>query len=189
LRWFTSALSTQEPLKINSAIAIHQVPQKGDLVEWLSITKFILMILINRTLSDGQIKPILHKGDNPERAGEIVTNKELHEFGLALLIAYLYRQKGELIRSNGNIGNEYPHLIAKNPKGELLYIWVKTEMYPTIPSIISIENHEEVIKLSNQFDAIPVFAGIRSKCVSTEKNVIPVYGAGYVAEFTGFKAF
>jgi len=27
------------------------------------------------------------------------------------------------------------------------------------------------------------------KCVSTEENNIPVYGAGYVAEFTGFKAF
>jgi hypothetical protein len=61
-------------------------------------------------------------------------------------------------------------------------------MYPTIPGIVSIENHEEIIKLSNQFKAIPVFAGIRLKCVSTEENGIPVYGAGFVAEFTGFKA-
>jgi hypothetical protein len=147
------------------------------------------MILINRTLPDGQIKPIPHKGDYPEKAGEIMDETELHKFGLALFIVYLYRQKGELIRANSNIGNEYPHLVAKNPKGELLYIWVKTEMYPIIPSIVSVENHEEVIKLSNQFDAIPVFAGMRMKCVSTEENSIPVYGAGYVAEFTGFKAF
>jgi len=147
------------------------------------------MITINKTLPDGQIKPVHHKGDNPERDGKIMTKVELHEFGLSLLIAYLNNQKGKLIRSNGNLGNEYPHLVAKNPKDELLYIWVKTEMYPTIPSIVSIENHEEVIKLSNQFSAIPVFAGMRMKCVSTEENGIPIYGAGYIAEFTGFKAF
>ena len=62
-------------------------------------------------------------------------------------------------------------------------------MYPTIPGINSIENHEEVIKLSNQFGAIPVFAGMRMKYVSTKVNSIPFYGAGYEAEFTGFKAF
>ena len=146
------------------------------------------MITINKPLPDGKLKPIPHKGDNPERVGEIMTKEELHKFGLGLLIAYLNIQKGELIKANFNIGNDYPHLIAKNPKGQLLYIWVKTEMYPTMPSIVSIENHEEVIKLSNQFGATPVFAGMRMKCVSTEEN-IPVYGGGYIAEFTGLKAF
>ena len=62
-------------------------------------------------------------------------------------------------------------------------------MYLTIPAIVSIENHEGVSKLSKQFKAIPVFAGIRLRCIFTEKNVIPVYLAGYVPEFTGFKAF
>jgi hypothetical protein len=147
------------------------------------------MILLNNTLPDGKIQPIPHKADIPDRVGEIMTKEELHEFGLALLIVYLYKQKGELIRSNGNLGNEYPHLVAKNPNDELLYIWVKTEMYPTIPSIESIENHEEVCKLSNQFNAIPVFAGIRLTCVSTEKKIVPVYSGGYIAEFTGFKGF
>jgi hypothetical protein len=66
---------------------------------------------------------------------------------------------------------------------------VKKEIYPTIPSIVTVENHEEFIKLSNQFNAIPVFAGMRLKCISTESNGIAVYGAEYVAEFTGFKAF
>jgi hypothetical protein len=147
------------------------------------------MITINKPLPDGNLKPIPHKGNNPARVGEIMTKEELHEFGLALLIAYLNYQKGTLIRSNHNIGNEYPHLTAKNPEGELLYIWVKTVMYPKVPSIVSIENHEEVIKLSNQFNATPVFAGMVLTCVSTEEKSIPVYGGGYVAEFTGFKAF
>jgi hypothetical protein len=55
------------------------------------------------------------------------------------------------------------------------------------PGIESIENPKEVIKLSNQFNAIPVFAGVRLSCVSTDENSISIYGAGYIAEFTGFK--
>ena len=103
------------------------------------------MILLNSTLPNGKIQPIPHNGDNPERVGKIMTNEELQAFGLDLLIVYLYKQKGTLIGANINIGNEYPHLVAKNPDEELLYIWFKTEMYPTIPSIVSIENHEEDI--------------------------------------------
>lgn len=131
-------------------------------------------------------KPIIHKCE-PDRVGEVMTEQEIHEFGLALLIVYLYRQKGNLISSNGNLSNDYPHLVAENPKKELLYIWVKTEMYPTIPSVISIENHEEVINISKQFNAIPVFAGIMLTCDSTEENVTPKCGGGYIAQFTGLK--
>jgi hypothetical protein len=47
------------------------------------------MITINGIISNGHIKPIHHKGDNPERNGKIMTMKELHDFGLALLIVYL----------------------------------------------------------------------------------------------------
>lgn len=53
----------------------------------------------------------------------------------------------------------------------------------------SMEIHEEVIKLSDQFNAIPVFTGIRMSWVSTEENNIPIYGTGYIAEFTGLKVF
>jgi hypothetical protein len=51
-------------------------------------------------------------------------------------------------------------LTIKNPDNELLYIWVKSEIYYEIPSIELIENHEEVIKLSTKFNAAHVFAGI-----------------------------
>jgi hypothetical protein len=82
----------------------------------------------------------------------IPINKIIYELDITLsLCAYC---------ANDHLSNEYPHLTAKNPKGELLYIWIKTEMYPTIPSVMSIENHKEVIKLSNQYGAIPVFAGM-----------------------------
>lgn len=146
------------------------------------------IITLNRKSPEHLIRPILHKGD-PGRVGKIMTREELHEFGLGLVIAFLNNQKGNLIRSNCNLGNEYPHLVVESPKKELLYIWIKTEMYPTMPSIASIENHEEIIKISKQFNAIPVFAGLRLSCVSTKENSIPFCGGGYIAEFTGLKPF
>lgn len=85
------------------------------------------------------------------------------------------------------MSNHYPHLVVKNPKKELLYVWIKTEMYPTKPSVKSIENHEEVFNISKQFNATPVFAGIILQCDSTEENAIPLCGGGYFAQFTGFK--
>ena len=148
-----------------------------------------MMITLNSTLSNGQLQPIPHKGDNPELAGEIMTKEELHKFGLALLIVYLYKQKGNLIKSNRNLGDEYPHLVAKNPKDELLYIWVKTEMYPLLPNPEMIEKHDEIINLANQFNAIPVFGGIRMKCISSEDSCVPVCGGEFIVEFTGFKKF
>jgi hypothetical protein len=156
---------------------------------WFIIIKFMNMITINKTLPDGQIKPIPHKGDDPERVGEIMTKEELHKFGLALLNVYLYKQKGKMISSNRKTSNDYPHIVVESPKDGLLYVWVKTEMFPTIPNIESIENHEEIINLANQFRAIPAFSGIRLSCISTKENSIPVYGGEYIAEFTRLKAF
>ena len=37
LRWFTSTLSNQEPLKTNSASITYPVTRKGDLVGWFII--------------------------------------------------------------------------------------------------------------------------------------------------------
>ena len=118
-----------------------------------------------------------------------MTKEELHAFGVGLLVRFFYTQRGKLFRSNHNISNDYPHIVVENPKDGLLYVWVKTEMYPIVPNIASIENQEEVINLANQFDAIPVFAGIRLSCVSTEEKCIPIYSGKYVAEFTGLKVF
>ena len=52
-----------------------------------------------------------------------------------------------------------------------------------------IENQEEVINLANQFNAIPVFAGLRLSCISTDEKNIPFYGGEYIAEITGLKVF
>jgi len=145
----------------------------------------MIMITLNSILKDGRIQPIPHIGDNPDRVGEIMTSEEIHEFGLGLLIVYLYKQKGDLISSNGNLSMEYPHLVARNPKGELLYIWVRTEITPIVPRYIPGENHEEIISLAKQNNATPVFAGI--VLTPTEENTVPICGGDFIAQFTGFK--
>ena len=118
-----------------------------------------------------------------------MTKEELHAFGVGLLVGFFYTQRGKLFRSNHNISNDYPHIVVENPKDGLLYVWVKTEMYPIVPNIASIENQEEVINLANQFNAIPVFAGLRLSCISTDEKNIPFYGGEYIAEITGLKVF
>jgi hypothetical protein len=160
-----------------------------DLVGWFLITKLMTMITLNKELPDGKLKPIVHKGDDPESINEIMTKEELHEFGISLLIVFFNNQRGKLFRCNHNISNDYPHIVVESPKDGLLYVWVKTGIYPIIPSIVSIENQEEVVTLANQFNAIPVFAGIRLSSVTTEEINIPLYGGGYIAEFTGLKIF
>jgi len=144
------------------------------------------MISINQLSPDNKPYPITHKC-KPEKAGEPMTKQEIHEFGLGFLIVYLYKQKGNLISANDHIATDYPHLVAKNPKKELLYIWVKTEIAPFVPRYIPNENHEDIIKLAKQFNSMPVFAGIMLTCDSTEENRVPKCGMGYFAKFTGFK--
>jgi hypothetical protein len=162
-------------------------PSQGDLVGWFLNTKLMTMITLNKELPDGKLKPIVHKGDDPERINEIMTKEELHAFGVGVLVGFFHNQRGKLFRCNHNISNDYPHIVVESPKDGLLYVWVKTEMYPIIPSIVSIENQEEVVNLANQFNAIPVFAGIRLTCISTEENNVPIFGAKYIVEFTGLK--
>jgi hypothetical protein len=145
------------------------------------------MILLNKLSSDNKPLPIIHKCEL-EKVGKVMTLQEIHEFGLDLLIVYLYYQGGNLISSNDNISNEYPHLIVKNPKQELLYIWVRTEIASKVPRFIYGENHIEIINLARQNNATSLFAGIILTFNSIEENDIPLCGGGYFAQFSGLKA-
>ena len=52
------------------------------------------MKILNRTTTDEEIIPIVHKGRNSERIGKIMIKEELHEFGVSLLTAYFNNIKG-----------------------------------------------------------------------------------------------
>jgi hypothetical protein len=144
------------------------------------------MDYLNKLGPDYKPIPITHKCDE-NRIGQVMTNQELHQFGMDLLITYLFKHNGKFLGVNDNIGNDYPNLVVKDPDNQLLYIWVKTDIFPTFSEIESIENLEEIIKLASQFNASPVFAGIRFRRVSTEENNHTICGGDYIAEFMGLK--
>jgi hypothetical protein len=146
------------------------------------------MISLNKLSNDNKPIPILHKC-NPERIGQEMKEQETPDFGLDLLIVYLYQQRGTLISANGNLGTDYPHLVARNPKNELLYIWIKTEIAPKVPRYIPGDNHEDIVNIALQNNTIQVFSGIILTCASTEEKNIPVCGGSYFADFTGLWNF
>jgi hypothetical protein len=142
------------------------------------------MIYLNKLGPGFKPIPFEDKTDN-ERVGKVMTKEELHKFGMDLLITYLHKQNCKFFGVNDSIGFEYPHLIVKNGENELLYIWIRIEMFPTQPNLGPIANKEAAIKLSKQFNAKPLFAGIRMKCTSSEDSSIPIIGGEYIAEFSG----
>lgn len=163
--------------------------EEGDLAEWFILLKFILMKLINKTLPDGQIKPIPHIPDDPGRIGTVMTETELHEFGLTLLIAYLDIKDADVVQPTGSLISENSHMIVKAPNNQMFDFWVKTVMCPQVPTIDLFKHHEDIICLASQINAIPVFAGLMLTCLSHEDPGMPIIGGSYKAEFTGLKQF
>jgi hypothetical protein len=146
------------------------------------------MILINRILHNGQIKPIPHLPDDRNRIGHVMTETELHDFGLTLLIAYLVIKDCDIVQPVGSLKGENPHMIVKAPNNKVFDFWVKTVMTPQIPTIELFKNEKDIICLASQINAKPVFAGIILSCLSHEDPGVPIIGGSYKAEFTGLKA-
>lgn len=140
------------------------------------------MILINKDRS----YPIIHKHD-PGRQGQLMTEQEIHEFGIELLIVYLYNQKGNLISANHNWFSEYPNLVVEDPDKKLLYVWIETDISPNIPVYKEDEHQKERLNLANKFNALPVFVGIILSCEPSDGNNIPICGGKFIVVFTGFK--
>jgi hypothetical protein len=55
------------------------------------------MITLNKKSPDYKIKLIVHKSENPERVGKIMTEEELHDFGIGLFIAFFNNQRGKIL--------------------------------------------------------------------------------------------
>lgn len=132
-------------------------------------------------------EPTIHKCE-PDRQGKPMTKQEMHEFGLGLLIVYLHKQNGKLLRASHLFIALTPNLILENPKGELLWVWVETSFDKEMRYDDDSITRETRIILAKKYKAIPVFAGILLKYDSTEENAVPLCGEGYYSRFTGFKA-
>lgn len=144
---------------------------------------------MNKTFPDGQIMPFIHIADNFDRIGKVMTDAELHEFAMILLIGYLDICNGNVIQPTGILKEEHPHMIVKAPNGKVFDFWIKVVMHPQTPTIELFEHHSEIIYLAKQFNAIPVFAGVKFTCLPIEDNSMPICGGKYKAEFTGIKQF
>ena len=89
-----------------------------------------------------------------------MTDKELHVFGVELVLVYYRYQNGNIIRRNVNPGIEYPHIVMRNKDTEkLYYLIVKAGIHPNIPEPLPTENYSTVIKIAEEAKAIPVFIG------------------------------
>jgi hypothetical protein len=145
------------------------------------------MITLNSTLPNGKIQPIAHKGDDLKRVGEVMTNKELHEFGLFMFIAFLEGQDFEPYAINMNPENCAPDVMLWNPQKLLLYIWVKTDLAPNVPVYVPNETHDTIMKLCKEYHAVPSFASITISCATPQDKLIPKCGSEYYAMLNEFE--
>jgi hypothetical protein len=145
------------------------------------------MFSLNKLSDDDIPIPITHKCRS-ERLGKDMTGLELHEFGLALFTSYFSNQGWELFAINMNPENGAPHIMIWNQQKVLLYIWVKTDLFPNIPVYIPNETHDFITDLSKQYKAIPSFASITISCASQESNLIPKCGGEYYSVLNEFEA-
>jgi hypothetical protein len=145
------------------------------------------MFSLNKLNDDDIPIPIAHKCRS-ERLGKDMTGLELHEFGLALFTSYFSNQGWELFAINMNPENGAPHIMIWNQQKVLLYIWVKTDLFPNIPVYIPNETHDFITDLSKQYKAIPSFASITISCASQESNLIPKCGGEYYSVLNEFEA-
>lgn len=145
------------------------------------------MILLNNDDTDGFPIPIMHLCTN-ERLGKVMTKKEIHEFGIKIVLDYyLSMLEGRVISINNNLSNHYPHIVTENSIAGLLYIWIKTSIRPELPELNFALEYNEIMEICMNEKAIPVFGGVYLSCVCPDDKGIPYCGEGYFAEFTLFK--
>ncbi len=141
------------------------------------------MSIINKMSLKKSIIPIVHVCSQ-DKVGNIMSVQDLHQFSIDLMIAFFHEQRGKCIGVNMNINSYYPTLIFKNPNNELLYIWVNSSVYPKMPKMQKLENADEIKRICLNFNATPVFAGLRLKCLS---NLKPICGGEFTVEYSGLK--
>jgi len=144
------------------------------------------MTYLNKLTDDDIPIPITHIC-KPERLGKDMTGLELHEFGLSLLMTFLWVQDGKLIAVIINPEDGAPNLVVENPQNVLLHIWVKTDLAPNIPVQKRNETHDVIVRVSRKYGAIPGFASITISCASKEGNLIPKCGGDYYAILNEFE--
>ena len=117
-----------------------------------------------------------------------MTDKELHVFGVELVLVYYHYQNAYIEKRNVNPGIEYPHIVLRNKDTEkLYYLIVKAGIHPHIPEPLPTENYSTVIKIAEEAKAIPVFIGAVFSNYSANNDNPPICGGEYIVKITKLK--
>ena len=88
----------------------------------------------------------------PSRKGKPISDQELMDFALDLLID-LYSKQGMKIKSKNRIQNcEYPNLVLQDKSGKTLFVAIKVDRFPINPISISDEDCDALIELAKEAD-------------------------------------
>lgn len=133
---------------------------------------------------NGEPNFIQHK-TSPERKGQIMTDQEIHKFGVELISGF-YKSQGMIIENVNTLpGYEYPQYIMRSINNKIYYVVVKTAVYPIRAESLYTNKYSNVIDLALQNNAIPVFAGLSLANVMNKEGSFGelICGSSYAVSF------
>lgn len=112
---------------------------------------------------------------------DILTDKEVHEFGLEVLFKQVQKEGYEVVSVNSDL-NQHPQMILKK-EGQLYFVIVRT-----VPANQDKDNYDsriasQVVSHSKQYNAKVLYAGIG--LYSMTSGHILTRGAPYAINYTG----
>ena len=118
---------------------------------------------------------------------ETLSFKEIHEFGIDIVVNYARKDGFQVARIEYDQSLD-PQIIA-NKNGDLFYILVRTACYPYKGIIEKGDRLEKVLSSAIKQNAKCIFAGVgiaNAKGSTDLEMSIPVRGGGFYISFSGF---
>ena len=146
------------------------------------------MYLVNNLDEENEIIPITHKCTESD-IGKPITEEQLHEFAVELIMIYHYKQGGDIKSMNINLGIEYPHIVMESKENNKLhYVTIKADYKPNVPEPLPKEYYSSLIKLSREAKAVPVFIGVVFDHITRNGQLEILCGDQFIVEYTGLIA-
>lgn len=117
---------------------------------------------------------------------ELMTEAEIHDFGVEVVVGYLQKEGYAIEGINQNLGHN-PQILAR--KGNLYkFVAVRTACYPNKGKIATPEEFMNLVKHAEKHGALPYFAAVgicNADSYTAEECGTPVKGAPYHIMFDG----
>ncbi len=143
------------------------------------------MYLINEKNEKNEAIPIPHKCIEAD-IGKPLTEEELHEFAVELVMVYHYKQGVDIKSMNIEPGLDHPHIIMVNKENNKLhYVTIKADYSPNIPKPLAKEYYSSLIKLAREAEAVPVFIGVVFHHIPQDGQSDILCEDKFIVEYTG----